>query len=240
MHNKILEFFYPKRCPICDGVLPLFSEELACVGCVENISIICEPVCFVCGKPIEQGEREYCLDCIRKKHVFIQGKSAFIYDLIMRESIGRFKYNGRREYAGFFSQVICKLNKDWINNIKPDALVPVPLHIKRLRKRGYNQAEVLADKISGDLGIPVVKDLLKRNKDTLPQKGLSSRDRKKNVADAFFVSMEQFRLYHQIKCVIIIDDIYTTGSTADACAEVLKNVGVENVYFLSICIGKDY
>ena len=240
MYKKILDFFYPKRCPLCDSVLPLFGAEAACEGCLDNINIIHEPVCLICGKPIEQGEKEYCFDCSRKKHFFIQGKSTLIYDLTMRESIGRFKYNGRREYVDFYSEIICGLHKDWIKKIKPDALVPVPLHIKRLRQRGFNQAEILADKIGEKLEIQVINGLLLRQKDTLPQKGLSSKDRKKNVSNAFFVPTEEFRLYHQIKCVIIIDDIYTTGSTADACAEVLKDVGVEKVYFLSICIGKDY
>lgn len=225
---------------MCDGVLPLFGGEPVCADCLKDMNVVCEPVCFVCGKPIGQGEREYCLDCDRKKHFFTQGKSAFVYDLKMRESVGRFKYSGRKEYAEFFAEKICDLYEDWIKKVNPDALVPVPLHIKRLRQRGYNQAEILADKIGKRLEIQVISGWLQRRKDTLPQKGLSAKDRKKNVSDAFFVPMEQFRLYHQIKCVIIVDDIYTTGSTADACAKVLKDVGVEKVFLLSICIGKDY
>lgn len=240
MQVKISEFFYPRRCPLCDGVLPLFGSEYTCGGCSGNINIIREPTCFTCGKPIGQGGREYCTDCGRKGHIFTQGKSALVYDLNMRESMGRFKYNGRKEYAGFYSEILCASYGDWIKKINPDALVPVPLHIKRLRKRGYNQAGLLADKIGERLDIPVIRGLLLRQKDTLPQKGLSAKDRRKNLDDAFFVSMEQFRLYRQIKCVIIVDDIYTTGSTADACAGALKDVGVEKVFFLSICIGKDY
>ena len=125
--------------------------------------------------------------------------------------------------------------RDCIRAWKPDALVPVPVHYTRKRERGYNQAEVLAKVIGGKMGIPVEGRLVRRVRKTLPQKLLGDRERQNNLKRAFKIDRNDVKL----KTVIIIDDIYTTGSTVDACAAVLKCAGVKKVYFITAAIGKE-
>ena len=122
----------------------------------------------------------------------------------------------------------------------PQALVPVPLHRKRRRKRGYNQAELLAEEIGKILGIPVVANLVKRVHYTGYQKKLDPIGRKKNLEHAFAPGGDPDRLPTDFRRVIIIDDIYTTGNTVDQVAKVLKTMGFQKVYFLTISIGQGY
>ena len=147
----------------------------------------------------------------------------------------RFKYAGRREYARFYGRQIAYHLKDVIEEWDVDALVPVPIHRSRRIQRGYNQAEVLAKEIGFYLGIPVETHLLKRVKKTLPQKLLDDRQRQNNLKNAFKIGRNDVKC----KSTIVIDDIYTTGSTIDHCAKVLKQHGVERIYYISIAIGRE-
>ncbi len=195
-----------------------------------------EPLCKKCGKPLEKEEDEYCRDCSRRKHVFTRGRAVLEYDSLMRASIGRFKYRNRREYADFYVEALLQVCGDAIRVWKPEALIPVPLHKSRRRHRGFNQAELVARRLGRKLGIPVCENLLVRTKKTRPQKELTDQERRQNLKNAFQVKQNDVRL----KKVLLIDDIYTTGSTMDACSGILLENGVENVYFLSICIGRGY
>ena len=118
----------------------------------------------------------------------------------------------------------------------PDMLLPVPVHKKRLQQRGYNQAELIAKELGVHAKIPVVTDWLCRQENTLPQKELSAQERFQNLQGAFAV--KEAELYTNINCVIIIDDIYTTGSTIEACSQVMRKIGVQNIYFLCLCSGQ--
>ena len=115
-----------------------------------------------------------------------------------------------------------------------EEIIPIPLHISRRRSRGFNQAEILARELSDATGIPMRKDVLFRVKKTSPQKALGKRERRGNLKGAFAVS----RTWKARKNVLLIDDIYTTGSTIEKAAEMLKKAGVQNVYFLTISIGQ--
>ena len=154
----------------------------------------------------------------------------------MRESMGRFKYKNRREYADFYVKELLERCGETVRAWEADALIPVPLHPKRKRRRGFNQAGLIAEGLGKKLGIPVYGRLLVRVKKTRPQKELSRQERRSNLKNAFQAVQNDVRL----RKVILVDDIYTTGSTIDAAAEVLLALGVEKVYFLSICIGRGY
>ena len=117
--------------------------------------------------------------------------------------------------------------------MKADVLVPVPVHPSRLRIRGFNQAEELAWRLSEKTGIPVDRSILKRSKKTAPQKSLDPSGRLKNLEQAFTAG----HIPPNIHSVILVDDIYTTGSTIEACTRVLKKAGMEHVYFVTIFIG---
>lgn len=161
-----------------------------------------------------------------------------MYNGVMQESVARFKYGGRREYGVFFGKLLWERQGEWIRRIAPDVLVPVPLHHSRFRKRGYNQAQVLAKELGQYAGVPVADDLLVRVQNTLPQKELTVREREQNLQHAFAMNIRIRRLYENIKCVILIDDIYTTGSTVEMCSCKLQEAGIDQIYVLCLCIGQ--
>ncbi len=187
-----------------------------------------------CGKPLTEERAEYCPDCRRRTYSFEKGRAAFVYDGVMRGSISRFKYHNRRKYADFYADEILKRYGRMLRSWQAEALIPVPIHKSRMRKRGFNQAALVAERMGERLGIPVEKDLLVRVKKTKAQKNLSDAERRENLKNAFQVSGNELKL----KRVVLVDDIYTTGSTLDAGASVLREAGAEKVYFLSICIGR--
>ncbi len=234
----LIDALYPRRCPVC-GDIAEPSGALACPGCVRKLSWVCEPVCKKCGKPVISQTAEYCPDCLRRPGNFEYGAALCLYDDITRTSMAKIKYQGRREYLDFYADAMAARMGRRILKMKPDAFVPVPVHPKRRRQRGFNQAEELAVKLSKRLEartgirIPVESQWLLRVRKTLPQKELSAAERQKNLEQAFAAG----HIPPNVRCVVLIDDIYTTGSTARACTKVLKNAGVKSVYVAVICIG---
>ena len=232
---RLLNLIYPRRCPICDEITGGYGK-LICRNCAQKTEPLEEPLCKKCGKSLPKEEEEYCPDCSHRKHLYTRGRAALEYDSRMRASISRFKYQNRREYADFYAQILLDTCREAVQGWQPDALVPIPLHKSRRRKRGFNQAELVAKRIGRELDIPVLCDWLIRVKKTAPQKELSDLERRQNLKNAFQLKKNDVRL----KKVLLVDDIYTTGSTIDAAASVLLAHGVEKVYFLSICIGRGY
>ena len=236
--NQLADFLYPPRCPVCDNVLPPPGGGI-CEGCRARIEYVREPRCSRCGKPLED-EEEFCQDCRTREAAYICGKALLVYDSYMQDSMAYFKYGGRKEYAVFYAAELYRVYQEWICRVGADALVPVPIHKKRLRKRGYNQADLLAVELGRLTNIPVRQEILCRRKDTLPQKELSGVQRRRNLEGAFQLRNSTEELNQLPECVIIIDDIYTTGSTVEACAQVLKRAGLKSIYFLCLCIGRGY
>lgn len=181
---------------------------------------------------------EFCGDCMKKTTSYEYGFGLFVYNHNMQESISRFKYQGRQEYAGYYAAEMYKKYGKWMKEISAQALIPVPIHKNRFRKRGYNQAKLIADELEKLSNIPVWNELLIRSRDTLPQKELSNKERRENLYGAFQINKKDGMLNQMPKCVILIDDIYTTGSTLEECSKVLKNTGVQKIFFLCVCIGK--
>lgn len=230
-----MNLVYPRRCAVCDDIV-VPKEAMVCISCYQEIQWIEEPRCKKCGKPVEE-EIEFCFDCERKKFHYIKGFPLCIYDKNMHRSIATFKYKGRKEYGVFYAQSISKKYGKDFEKLQIDALIPVPIHKSRKNERGYNQAEVIARELEKSLKIPVMNDLLIRDRKTLPQKELNDKERKENLAQAFDIINIQRIAKSKIKRVIVVDDIYTTGSTIEGCTKVLLNAGIEQVYFTSVCIG---
>lgn len=230
--KNCLNLVFPARCPICDKPAPF--PELICPACREKPIPVNAPRCLKCGKHMEDEREEYCRGCRTTVHRFEQGRGLYLYPSVA-QSIYRFKYAGRQEYAGFYAEQIVERLGKTIRAWRADALVPVPIHYTRKKERGYNQAEVLAEEIGKRMGIPVAADLVKRVRKTLPQKLLDDSERQNNLKKAFKIEKNDVKL----KRVIIVDDIYTTGSTIDACAEELKSAAIEKVYFITAAIGKE-
>jgi ComF family protein len=146
----------------------------------------------------------------------------------------RFKYGNRRCYAKTFANHSIHYYGDWIKDNKIEAIIPVPMYKEKERRRGYNQASVFAKELGKVTGLPVETEIIRRNKDTVAMKQLNALKRKKNLLKAFSLqnNVVQFRK------VLIVDDIYTTGTTMDEVAKVLKEGGVDEIFGLSVCIGE--
>lgn len=240
----ILELLYPRKCIFCTSTIKMNSYrdikehkkgEYLCEKCKRKLKdkYIEEPYCLKCGKQLENMEQEYCGDCQTHSHIYDRGLAVFKYHDDVKKSIYRFKYKGIKIYGEFYGEQMAEKYEDIIKNWNPDVIVPVPIHKSRMRKRGYNQSQIIGKALSERLKIPIDENVLFREKKTQPQKKLSKNNRKKNVENAFKVSKNVVK-YKQI---ILVDDIYTTGATIDACTYVLKQAGVQKVWFISICIG---
>ncbi|MBR4759857.1 MAG: ComF family protein [Lachnospiraceae bacterium] len=229
----MLDLIFPPRCPVCDGLLKK-REQIVCSRCEKNLPYVMEPYCMKCGKALEDEGDDLCPDCRRITHDFVRCRSVFVYEDRMKSAMYRFKYGGRKEYAKAFADLTVRHLGDWIRQIGPDAVISVPLHKSRMRKRGYNQAGLFAKALSERLGLVCREDLVIRSKKTLPQKNLSRSERQKNLKKAFKIRQNDVKL----GTVLLIDDIYTTGSTMDALAQTFSEAGAKSVYCVTICTGK--
>ena len=238
--KQIIELLFPRRCALCDDVLPVVGADwkgsYICQKCKKNLQVVKEPVCKKCGKPLENERAEYCMDCGRKKHAYTQGKAVFVYQGAIQSSLYRFKYLNRREYADFYADWAVMRYEKWRRQKNVQLIVPVPLHKNRQKKRGYNQAELFARALGTRLNIPVCTNLLVRERNTVPQKELNDTERKNNLKNAFKITQNIV----QLSCILLVDDIYTTGSTMDAIATVLKRAGYRDIYFICASIGKGF
>ncbi|HJA32581.1 MAG TPA: ComF family protein [Candidatus Eisenbergiella pullicola] len=225
------DLLFPRRCPVCDRpVKP--AGDLICAECRPKLKYVRQPLCMKCGKQLADSQQEYCADCAHKKHVYDRGISLYQYRSV-QNAIYRFKYGGRREYAEFLGGEMAARLGPQILAWKPDALIPVPLHEKRLQKRGYNQAGLLAEEIGRRLGICVLSDWIGREKNTVPLKQLDVPERQNNLKKAFKIRRDDVKL----NTIVIIDDIYTTGSTVDEIAAECRRKGVRAIYFAALSAG---
>lgn len=232
IHNYFLDFLFPRRCPVC-GQIVMPKGDLICPGCMKKLSWVRRPTCKKCGKEVISDTIEYCYDCTKHKRSFDYGLALINYDDVASRSMAQIKYNNKREYLDFYSEAMFRGLGPRILRMKADAFIPIPVHPSRLKTRGFNQAEELAVRLSAKLGIPVNTTILKRSKKTAPQKSLNPSERLHNLEQAFAVN----NLPPGLRSVILIDDIYTTGSTIEACTRALKKAGMEHVYFVTIFIG---
>ena len=229
--DKALNFIFPKTCPVCDKIIG--HDKTICANCISKIHYIGEPRCKKCGKSLNDREAEYCIDCEKNHHLYKCGLAAFLYDDMVSKSIYRFKYHNRRTYAEFYGEAIAKTYGSIIGSWHADVIIPVPIHEKKLIKRGYNQAGLIAKKLGENLGMHVDERVLLRTVNTRPQKEMTKAERKKNLENAFKISKDVVKY----KKVILVDDIYTTGSTIDECTRALLEAGIQSVYFVSLSIG---
>lgn len=228
--RQIFNILYPQRCPVCDGIVEEPGESI-CLDCLGRLSYLLPPWCMKCGKRVEKGE-ELCPACREREHRFLRGRVLYEYDSVA-PAIYRLKYGGRREYAKFFGCQLGEYLGDYLREIQPDALIPIPLHRARKRTRGYNQAQILARVLGEYTGISVETKILYREKNTRPQKNLNYAERQNNLKKAFIIKPNDVKL----KRVVLVDDIYTTGTTIDEAATALIEAGVTEVYFIALACG---
>lgn len=227
-----IELIFPKVCPLCEKLKNVGEQEGVCSKCRKKIIYISEPFCNKCGKEIDDNEKELCYDCSKNKHYFDKSRALYSYNDDIKKSIYSFKYKNQKEFAKFYAKDIHKKFSNWIVNNRIDIIVPIPLHKKKLKKRGYNQAELLARELSKFTDAQVV-NVVERIKYTKPQKALSNIKRKENLKDAFIIKEGIEGLN-----ILLIDDIYTTGSTLDNVSKILYKNKANKVVCLCLCIGE--
>lgn len=235
-----LEMLYPNRCMCCDVVLRFQSTRGCCENCEEEVDalILRGNVCQRCGKHHERKSEPYCFDCQKRDHLYHQGRGVFAYSPKIKEGIYRLKYEEKPDLAISFAKELISYYNQYIT-WSIDYIIPVPLHRRRYQERGYNQSELLAKHLGAAIGIEVKPKWLKRVVATLPQKDLDERGRHKNLSMAIRCSTECCETIKN-KRILIMDDIYTTGATINACADALLEQGAQEVYFLTLAIGDGY
>ncbi len=240
IRQYILPLLYPRHCPFCDELLPY--PETLCKTCRTRLPLIGQPTCFRCGKPLRDERQELCYDCRIFPKSFDQGLALFLYNSMTRTSIVAFKYHNQRYLSDFYVESICRMHLRQLNAWHLQAVIPIPVHKNKRKKRGYNQAELIANQLAHRLNLPCYTNLVLRKQDTLPQKQFSPQARLNNLKKAFqlnpaFVDNQGLLKMKGLRRVLLVDDIYTTGATMESCTRLLKAAGVEKVYIYSLCIG---
>ena len=234
--ERVWNLIFPPRCVVCDEIMTWDEAEEIGVhsACRAKIPYTGNHICLHCGKTVD-ADREYCRDCSKEvnRKGFDQGRALFLYRGPLVFAMYRFKYANRREYGKFFAEVAVKEHREWLQDRAPEAIIPVPMYRRKQRKRGYNQAVIFARELARVTGIPMDQRLIRRCKDTRPMKGLDDLARQENLKSAFAYTGDN-KSYGR---VLLVDDIYTTGSTEKAIAQVLKDKGIPEVFVLNICIG---
>lgn len=241
----IVNGIYPPACPICGkptdkklsvDFLTWQDYGDVCSDCMDKVKPVNKARCMKCGKFLDNDESEFCYDCKHTKHEYTQCIAALPYEGEIKQSIYRFKYGGCREYAWWYANIIEKHCGRQIQIWNPDVIVPVPMYRAKVKVRGFNQAELVAQNLSKLLNIDINSQLLFRIRKTAPMKKLHAIERTKNLENAFLARQKMIK-YNKI---LLLDDIYTTGATLDACASALKRQGVKEIYGVCLCIGRGF
>ena len=217
-----LNFLFPQKCISCGK-----EGSFVCDSCHTLLTWITPPFCPKCGR--HQISGALCPSCVSWKTEIDGIRSPFHFDGLMREAIYQLKYKNLRALV----VPLAHLLYDYLitNPIPGETLVPVPLHQKRLRERGYNQSNLLARELSKLSNLPVVDDCLARQHSTPPQARTANvKQRQNNVANAFICYDEKLK----DKRVLLIDDVSTSGATLNACAAALKSAGAASVWGLTM------
>lgn len=230
--STLFQFFLPPQCPCCEK----FSEEGKpgfCSNCLSQIRWIEPPFCSICGIPFISREVEThpCGACVTHRKYFTIARALGAFEGSLQEAIHRWKYEGKTYLTPFFADWMAEgLNRHWEPG-SLDLLIPVPLHTRRLRERGFNQALLLVRELSRRTGIPYRKTILQKKKPTIPQVNLSGVEREKELRGTFHViGKEELSGLS----VLLIDDVYTTGATVNECSKVLLRGGAKRVDVLTL------
>ena len=224
-----LDLVFPPLCPVCDGILGAGRRDPLCGACWEGFERIAPPWCRCCGAPL--GIEGLCGACRSRRPRFAYARAAVLYGDLVREAIHAFKFGGRRGLATPLGDLLAGLGLSALPGAAPDALVPVPLHPRRARERGYDQALLLARRLERAWGVAVVADALVRAVPTQPQTDLDAAARRRNVRDAFAVRRPELIAGRH---VVLVDDVLTTGATAGECARVLARAGAAAVGVVTV------
>ena len=222
LKGTALDLLFPKWCIGCGR-----EGDFICHSCRQSLPRIKSPVCPRCGRPQACGA--LCSGCVSWQAEIDGIRSPFIFDGVMRQAIHQLKYQNLRTLAAPLAQMLQDYLVD--NPVSAEVLVPVPLHPKRLRERGYNQSSLMARELGKLTNLTVIDDCLIRQRHAPPQARTSNVDeRRSNIAGAFACCDQRLR----DKQVLLVDDVSTSGATLDACAAAVKAAGAASVWGLVV------
>lgn len=234
--RSFIDLIYPPRCTVCSAFIQenneFFNQKAfsLCRECLNDFTPIASPLCPICGMPFSVGSEDHvCEACLKKRPFFDRTRAPFLYDGRLMTAIHRFKYGGRSHLAGTLGPLLASFATSRFDDLTDPLVMPIPLHPKRLRERGFNQSLLLARPVAKELKAELDFLSLRRIRYTLPQIGLKSDERRKNVRRAFVLHAGKSV---QDRTVILVDDVATTGSTLNECSRVLKKAGAEKVFGL--------
>lgn len=235
--QRVLDAMYPPFCVFCNQLLSMEEwDQGVCIACEKEIPFLVGNKCEFCGRELQVGT--VCHTCLEFKPVFARGSAAFSYEEL-RDTIFRFKFDGvkgcGRVFGRFMAEFMLKYHEEWIHEI--DCITEVPLHIKKEKERGFNQVDILCKNISEYTGVVYEKGILTRVKKTIPQNTLSAKERYDNLNNAFISKNCEG------KHILLVDDIFTTGATVNACSRVLYRAGAKKVSVFCLAVtetGKSY
>ena len=221
----------PPRCLVCGGVVE--GAGAVCAGCWPAITFLGPPHCVTCGYPFafDSGPGVLCGACAVAQPSFGRARAVLAYDEASRTPLLAFKHRDRIDAAPAFGDWMARAGAELLADA--ELLVPVPLHRTRLLARRYNQAALLAHALEGACGVPAAPDLLVRTRRTPSQGRLSPPARRRNVAGAFAVRGGMAHLARDRR-IVLVDDVLTTGATAEACARTLLRAGAAAVDVLTL------
>lgn len=222
---------FPPQCAACHELVERHGS--LCQNCWQQVSFLAEPCCARCGFPFEfnAGADVLCPDCLHSPPSFAQARSVMRYDTLSRNIILPLKYGDQTDLVPTFAEWLERIGAAFLPGC--DAIVPVPIGYRRLVRRTYNQAGLLATALGKQCSLPVLHDALCRVKKQIPQEGLSRKERVKNVAGAFAVP-EAHASAVKGTTLVLVDDVMTTGATVNECTKALLEAGARDVYVLSL------
>lgn len=231
--TSLLDIIYPPRCHICMDISYNNSAENPhiCDNCSRSFKKISHPYCSICGIPFisKADEDHLCGKCLLKRPYYDEMRAPYLYEGPIMYAVQRLKYSGRSYIVNSLGHLLGEFAGAWLGNTENMILLPVPLHVKRMRQRGFNQSILLAREANKVLRASPDYETLKRIRNTNTQTGLKLKERRRNVKGAFEV-LNDSKI--KGKDIILLDDVATTGSTINECARVLKKAGCRNVYGL--------
>ena len=229
--RKLVDAVLPPLCLGCSEIVA--TPGALCASCWPGFSFIAPPYCACCGTPFAEdlGEGALCGACLTRLPRFRRARAALIYDAQSRRLVLPFKHGDRTDMARACSRWMASAAGDLLQ--EAELIAPVPLHWRRLFMRRYNQALLLARAVARDGTARLAPDLLRRARWTGSQAGLRAEERRKNVRRAFALNPRWAQAVKD-KAVLLVDDVLTTGATAEACALALQRGGARHVDVLTL------
>lgn len=229
----LLDVVFPPRCCYCGAGLKLGTDAGLCCGCLVRVRCLEPPICLCCGTKLDAdggSENRYCGGCLKQRPFFDKARSLYFYEPPLSSLIHRLKFHGSGIAAAALADLVAR-DRPGTDLRDVDLIIPVPLHSARLRDRGLNQSLVIARLAFPRDGKRIEPMVLVRKRETVAQTGLSGKERRKNLRGAFAVNERQLI---RGRSVLLVDDVYTTGSTVMECSKTLKRAGAARVEVLTL------